>query len=76
MLLGFYLIVSSTIYMYSNGVMVMESMWTVPWNPCGLFHGIHVDCSMESKVDMPKFHVEFVESMWNPYGINHSMCIP
>jgi hypothetical protein len=25
---------------------------------------------MESKVDMPKFHVEFVESIWNPYGIH------
>ena len=32
-----------------------------------LFHGIHMDCSMESKVDMPAFHMEcsgiHVESM-------------
>ena len=45
-----------------------------------LFHGIHVDCSMESKVDMPAFHMEssgiHVESMWNPDGIDHSMTIP
>jgi hypothetical protein len=41
-----------------------------------LFHGIHVDLSMEFKVDMPKFHMEPVESMCNPYGINHSMSIP
>jgi len=40
MLLSFYSIVSSTVYMYSNG------------------HGIHMDLSMESKVDMPPFHME------------------
>jgi len=52
----------------------------VPWNPFGLFHGIHVACSMESKVDMPTLHMEFSgihrEWCWIPYGINHSMAIP
>jgi hypothetical protein len=36
--------------------------------------------SMESKVDMPIFHMEssgiHMEWCWNPYGINHSMTIP
>jgi hypothetical protein len=52
------------------------------------FHGIHMDlsmdsmwtCSMESKVDMPLFHMQssgiHMEWCWNPYGINHSMTIP
>jgi hypothetical protein len=54
MLLRLYPIVSSTVYMYSNGAMVMESMWT---------------CSMEFKVDMPPFHIEFqVDSIWNNMG--------
>ena len=25
-----------------------------------LFHGIHLGCSMESEVDMPPFHMEFI----------------
>ena len=43
------------------------------------FHGIGI-CSMESKVDMPAFHMEsggiHVEPVWNPCGINHSILIP
>ena len=39
-----------------------------------------MDCSMESMVDMPAFHMEFseihVEPMWNPCGTDHSMTIP
>ena len=35
---------------------------------------------MESKVDMPAFHMEssgiHVEPMWNPCGIDHSMTTP
>ena len=45
-----------------------------------LFHGIHVDLSMESMVDMPKFHMKssgiHVELWWIPYGMDHSMTIP
>ena len=26
----------------------------------GPFHGIHMDCSMESMVNMPKFHMESI----------------
>ena len=45
-----------------------------------LFHGIHMECSMESKVDMPAFHLEssgiHVEPMWSLCGIDHSILIP
>ena len=39
-----------------------------------------MNLSMESRVDMPKFHMESsgiqVEWQWIPYGIDHSMTIP
>ena len=69
-----YSIISSTVYMYSNSIMVinsiricsmesiwtcsMESIWTIPWNPDGLVHGIHGGYA------------------YIPYGIDHSMIIP
>ena len=88
--------VSSTVYMYSNGAMVMESTWNctmesiwnysmesngiIPWSPYGLFHGVHMDYSMESMVDMPAFHMEssgiHKEWCWIPHGMMNSMTIP
>ena len=45
-----------------------------------LLYVYHMDLSMESMVDMPKFHMESsgiqVEERWIPYGIDHSMTIP
>ena len=39
-----------------------------------LFHGIHMDLSMESMVDMPTFHMEssgiHVELCWIPGGFH------
>ena len=40
----------------------------------GLFHGVHIDYSMESIVDMPAFHTEssgiHLEWYWIPHGIH------
>jgi hypothetical protein len=45
-----------------------------------LFHGIHMDYSMESMVDMPAFHMEssgiHKEWCWIPHGMMNSMTIP
>ena len=49
-------------------------------HPYGPFHGIHMGCSMKSKLDMPAFHMQsngiHMEWCWKPYEIDHSMIIP
>ena len=66
----------------------MESIWT---GPCGMFHGFHMDCSMDSIWNSTwihgfaieihwKFHEIHMESIWTLHGLvhemHHSMCSP
>jgi hypothetical protein len=41
----------------------MESIWTGPWNPYRLVHGIHMNWFMES----------ISTGSWNPYELVHGI---
>ena len=54
----------------------MESNWTVPWNPCGMVHGIH-GILMEQYMDLQfKFIGNSMDSTWTVHGIHMEWCIP
>jgi len=47
----------------------MDSIWTVPWNPYGLVHGIHMEWDFIRKFTKSKMNSMFTMD-WNPYEIN------